>query len=289
MKKGASPSAQKLLERGAHELANVGISDSKWEAERLLRHALGWTREFLLAHPGESVHAEASGHFFQLVERRKGREPLQYIIGEQEFWGMALRVTPAVLIPRPETEGLVEQTIVPLRDRRAQVVDVGCGSGCIALALASELPDARIYATEISPAALAVARENASRHEKEKKVEFLQGNLLEPLVNKNLEGTFDAIVTNPPYLTDSDMKSLEPEVRGYEPRLALEAGADGLSVVRRLLPQAEVFLKRGGRFILEVGINMENPVRELIDASGLSWKKTVPDLQGIPRVMVAEK
>jgi release factor glutamine methyltransferase len=289
VKKGASPSAQKLLERGAHELANVGISNSKWEAERLLRHALGWTREFLLAHPGEPVHAEASGHFFQLVERRKGREPLQYIIGEQEFWGMALRVTPAVLIPRPETEGLVEQTIVPLRDRRAQVVDVGCGSGCIALALASELPDARIYATEISPAALAVARENASRHEKEKKVEFLQGNLLEPLVNKNLEGTFDAIVTNPPYLTDSDMKSLEPEVRGYEPRLALEAGTDGLSVVRRLLPQAEVFLKRGGRFILEVGINMENPVRELIDASGLSWKKTVPDLQGIPRVMVAKK
>ena len=202
---------------------------------------------------------------------------------------MALRVTPAVLIPRPETEGLVEETIARLRGRRAQVVDVGCGSGCIALALASELPDARIYATEISPAALAVARENARRHEMDQKIEFLQGNLLDPLVNKSLDGTFDAVATNPPYLTDSDMKSLEPEVREYEPRLALEAGKDGLSVVRRLIPQAKVFLKPGGRFILEVGINMENPVRELIEASGLSWEKTVPDLQGIPRVLVAKK
>jgi release factor glutamine methyltransferase len=277
------------LERGAHELTSVGITDGKWEAERLLRHALGWTREFLLAHLRETVHAEASGHFFQLVERRKGREPLQYILGEQEFWGMALRVTPAVLIPRSETEGVVEETIAPLRGHRAQVVDVGCGSGCIALGLASELPEARIYATEISPAALAVARENARRHEMDQRIEFLQGDLLDPLADKNLEGTFDAIATNPPYLTDSEMKALEPEVRGYEPRLALEAGEDGLSVVRRLLPQAEVFLKPGGHFVLEVGIDMEAPVRELIDGSGLSWEKTVPDLQGIPRVLVARK
>ncbi len=245
MKKGASPSAQKLLERGAHELENVGIADGRWEAERLLRHALGWTREFLLAHPEETVHAEASGHFFQLVERRKGREPLQYILGKQEFWGMDLRVTPAVLIPRPETEGLVEEVVARLRDRRAQVVDVGCGSGCIALALASELPDARIYATEISPAALAVARENARRHEMNPRIEFLQGDLLEPLAKKELEGTIDVVATNPPYLTDSDMKSLEPEVRDYEPRLALEAGMDGLAVVRRLIPQAKCILEAG--------------------------------------------
>jgi len=289
VKKGTSPSAQKLLERGAYELERVGIADGKWEAERLLRHALGWSREFLLAHPRETVHAEASGHFFQLLERRKGREPLQYILGEQEFWGMALRVTPAVLIPRPETEGLVAEAVARLRGRQAQVVDVGCGSGCIALGLASELPEARIYATEISPAALAVARENARRHEMNQRIEFLQGDLLDPLANKDVEGTLDVVAANPPYLTDSDMKSLEPEVREYEPRLALEAGADGLSVVRRLLPQAEAFLKPGGHFILEVGIDMENPVRGLIDESGLSWEKTVPDLQGIPRVVVAEK
>lgn len=202
---------------------------------------------------------------------------------------MALRVTPAVLIPRPETEGLVTEAVARLGGRRAEVVDVGCGSGCIALALASELPEARIYATEISPAALAVALENARRHELNQKIEFLQGDLLNPLANKSMEGAVNVVATNPPYLTFSDIKSLEPEVRDYEPRLALEAGEDGLDVVRRLLPQAEVFLKPGGHFILEVGINMENPVRELIDESGLSWEKTVPDLQGIPRVLIAKK
>jgi release factor glutamine methyltransferase len=184
---------------------------------------------------------------------------------------------------------LVVEAVTRVRGRQAQVVDVGCGSGCIALGLASELPEARIYATEISPAALAVARENARRHEMDQKIEFLQGDLLDPLANKGMEGTLDLVATNPPYITDSDMKSLEPEVREYEPRLALEAGVDGLSVVRRLLPQAQAFLKPGGHFILEVGINMENPVRDLIDASELSWEKTVPDLQGIPRVLVAKK
>ena len=289
MKKGAPPSAQKLLERGAHELERVGVPEAQWEAELLLRHAMGWTREHLLAHPDDPVQAEASGLFFQLVERRRGREPLQYVVGTQEFWGEEIRVTPAVLIPRPETEGLVEQVLAHHRGGPSRIVDVGCGSGCIAIALAKELPEAEVYATETSPPALAVARDNAQRRGIGERIMFYQGDLLQPLFDKELPCSFDAVVSNPPYITDEEMESLAPEIREYEPRMALAAGKDGLDVIRRLLPEAEDILTTGGRLFLEIGKGMEFQLKELLSKTGLTWEKTVPDLQGIPRIIIAKK
>lgn len=289
MKKPAPPSARRLLERGAQELERVGIPESQWEAERLLRHALGWTREYLLAHPEAPIQAEASGMFFQLVERRRGREPLQYVVGIQEFWGMELRVTPAVLIPRPETEGLVEQVLAHFKSNSSRLVDVGCGSGCIAIALAKELPEAEVYATETSHPALAVARDNAHRHNLGERIMFYQGDLLQPLFDKGLRQSVDAVISNPPYITVEEMESLAPEIREYEPRAALVAGNDGLEVIRRLLPEAEALLAPGGRLFLEIGKDMELPLKELLSKSELTWEKTVPDLQGIPRIVIAKK
>jgi release factor glutamine methyltransferase len=227
--------------------------------------------------------------FFQLVERRCGREPLQYVVGTQEFWGEEIRVTPAVLIPRPETEGLVEQVLSHHRGNSTRIVDVGCGSGCIAIALAKDLPDAEVYATETSPPALAVARDNAQRLGIGERIMFYQGDLLQPLFDKGLQDNFDVVVSNPPYVSDEEIESLTPEIREYEPRVALAAGKDGLDVIRRLLPEAEAILTTGGRLFLEIGEGMEPQLKELLSNTGLTWEKTVPDLQGIPRVVVARK
>ena len=202
---------------------------------------------------------------------------------------MDFKVTPSVLIPRPETEGLVEQTLERLRGRRAKVVDLGCGSGCVAVALARELPDAEIYATDISPGALAVARENAVRHGVGDRIEFLPGDLLSPLSKRGLGGRLDAVVSNPPYIEESEMDNLAPEIKEHEPRMALAAGGDGLAVISRLLPQATEFLRAGGFLLLEIGAGMEPRVKDLLAEKGLTWETTVPDLQGIPRILIAKK
>jgi release factor glutamine methyltransferase len=211
---------------------------------------------------------------------------LQYLLGVQEFRGLPFQVTPAVFIPRPETEGLVEEAVTRLEGRPARLADVGCGSGCVAISIASELPASQVFATDISPAALAVARENASRNGVGSRIEFLHGDLLEPLSN---QAVLDAVVSNPPYISEVDFVDLQPEVKEYEPRVALAAGPDGLAVVRRLLPQAETVLAPGGLLLLEIGIGMEGQVKELLSGTTLVWQTTVPDLQGIPRVLVAEK
>lgn len=283
-----SPSAARLLERGAEELARAGVDNSRREAELLLRHALGCSSESLLAHLPEPVNPEAAGYFFHLLERRRGRVPLQYLIGEQEFWGLTFRVTPAVLIPRPETEGVVEAAIARLSDRPARLADVGCGSGCIAVALARELPQAQVYATDISPAALAVARENAERHGVAARITFLQGDLLDPLLEEKGAAALDAVLSNPPYVAEPDLRSLQPEVREHEPRVALAAGPEGLDVIRRLLPAATRLLAPGGYLIIEIAAGMEARVRSLLSAP-LAWETTLPDLSGIPRVLVARK
>jgi release factor glutamine methyltransferase len=282
----SSPSARRLLERGAQELAEAGVEHSHSDAEILLREAIGCSRETLLAHLADPVEAESAGYFFQLLDRRRGRVPLQYLLGVQEFRGLPFQVTPAVFIPRPETEGLVEEAVTRLEGRPARLADVGCGSGCVAISIASELPASQVFATDISPAALAVARENASRNGVGSRIEFLHGDLLEPLSN---QAVLDAVVSNPPYISEVDLVDLQPEVKEYEPRVALAAGPDGLAVVRRLLPQAETVLAPGGLLLLEIGIGMEGQVKELLSGTTLVWQTTVPDLQGIPRVLVAEK
>ncbi len=282
----SSPSTRRLLERGAQELAEAGVEQSHSDAEILLREAIGCSRETLLAHLADPVEAESAGYFFQLLDRRRGRVPLQYLLGVQEFRGLPFQVTPAVYIPRPETEGLVEEAVTRLEGRPVRLADVGCGSGCVAISIASELPDSQVFATDISPAALAVARENATRNGVGSRIEFLHGDLLEPLSNK---AALDAVVSNPPYISEVDLGDLEPEVKEYEPRVALAAGPDGLAVMRRLLPQAETVLAPGGLLLLEIGIGMEEQVKALLSGTTLVWQATVPDLHGIPRVLVAEK
>jgi release factor glutamine methyltransferase len=202
---------------------------------------------------------------------------------------MELRVTPAVLIPRPETEGLVEQVLAHCQNNSSRLVDVGCGSGCVAIALAKELPQADVYATETSHQALAVARDNAHRHDLGKRITFYQGDLLQPLFDKGLQQSFNAVISNPPYITDEEMESLAPEIKEYEPRAALAAGRDGLDVIRRLLPEAVALLAPGGRLFLEIGKDMELQLKDLLLKTELTWEKTVPDLQGIPRVVIAKK
>jgi len=279
-------SAGRLLERGASELERVGVADSRIQAELLLRHALGCSRESLLARLHEPVPAEASGHFFQLVERRRGRVPVQYVVGTQEFYGLSFRVTPAVLIPRPESEGLVEEAVGELGDtHESRIVDVGCGSGCITVAIAHTLAKAELVAIDQSPAALAIAQENALRHGVASRIEFLEGNLLVPLQT----GDVDAIVSNPPYVPDDELETLEPEVSEHEPRQALSGGKDGLSVIERLLPEAGKALRHGGFFFMEIGHDQDERVRELVTKAGLEHLRTVPDLTGIPRIVVAKK
>jgi len=250
---------------------------------------MGCSRETLLADLAEPVEAEAAGYFFQLVDRRRGRVPLQYLLGSQEFWGLTFQVTPAVFIPRPETECLVEEAIRRLGHRPVRVADVGCGSGCVAISIAASLPDSQLYAIDLSPAALAVAGENARRNEVSSRIEFLQGDLLHPLLDRSEPPLLDAVVSNPPYVPEPDLVGLQPEVKDHEPRMALAAGPDGLEIVRRLLPQAESLLVPEGFLLLEIGMGMENKVKSLLAETRLTWQTTVPDLQGFPRVVVAQK
>lgn len=286
MSTGGSPSAGRLLERGTRELDDAGIEGPRFQAQLLLRHALGWSREYLLAHSGETVAAEASGHFFQLLERRRGRVPLQYLTGSQEFYGHDFRVTPAVLIPRPETELLVEHTTAALAGVDApRIVDVGTGSGCIAITLALEMPSATLLAVDASPSALAIARENAVRHEVADRVEIVEGDLL----NGVDEGSADAVVSNPPYIAESDFASLEPEVSDHEPREALAGGADGLDVIRRLVPEAYRALAPGGWLFIEFGQHQDEAVTALASAAGFQDLEVYADLAGIARVIRARK
>lgn len=279
-------SAQRLLERGTAELGGVGIPEARFESELLLRHALGCTRGWLFAHLNDSVAPEVAGHFFQLLERRRSRVPVQHLLGVQEFYGLSFRVTPAVLIPRPETEGVVEEALAELRRReRPLLADVGCGSGCIAIALAKSRPDAEVMAIDASAAALAVARENARVHAVSEQLTFLVGDLLEPLLDRPRR--LDVVVSNPPYISESDLARLAPEVAEHEPRVALAGGEDGLSVIGRLLPQAERVLSPGGALVMEIGQGQDARVSQLVVDAGLELVRIAPDLAGIPRVVVA--
>lgn len=277
---------KRLLERGTAELTRAGIAEARFDSELLLRHALGCSRERLYAHLNDAVSPEVAGHFFQLLERRRGRVPIQHILGAQEFYGLTFRVTPAVLIPRPETEGVVEEALAELaRCERPRLADVGCGSGCLAVALAKSLAESVVLAIDASPAALAVARENARRHGVGEGISFLVGDLLSPLFEA--PGELDAVVSNPPYIPDSEIETLAPEVSEHEPRLALAGGPDGLAVIARLVPQCARALASGGVMVMEIGQGQEAPVSGLVAEAGLELLRVAPDLAGIPRVVVA--
>jgi release factor glutamine methyltransferase len=253
------------------------------EARLLLAHALAVPRADLVAHPERVLDEGARGRFAALAARRAAGEPIAYIVGEREFWGLALRVTPAVLIPRPETELLVERALERLpEDEPARVLELGTGGGAVAIALARERPRLRVVATDVSEDALALARENAARHGVA--LELVRGDWLAPVGAER----FRMIVSNPPYIASSDPHLARGDLR-FEPRAALAGGHDGLDCIRRIVREAGAHLEPGGWLLLEHGYDQGGRCRELFAAAGYADVHDFADLAGQPRVCAGRK
>jgi len=277
-----------LLDQGATRLQAAGIATARLDAELLLRHVLGWERADVIARGSEEVPDAALALFEGAIAQRALRRPLQHLTGHQAFWKHDFIVTPDVLIPRPETELLVETALEVIRDVRTPVVvDVGTGSGCIALSLAAERPDARVHATDLSPAALLVAQGNASRLRLESKVTFHEGDLLDALGTE--AGAVDLVVSNPPYVSAEEWATLEPEVRDHDPRLALVPPEGVAGRYGRLFASAARRLRAGGGCVVEIGQEQEDMVAREARAAGLEVVEVRPDLRGIPRALVARR
>jgi release factor glutamine methyltransferase len=255
------------------------------DAEMLLLHLIQRDRAFMIASAHANLSAEGAVRYYALIARRLAGEPIQYITGETEFYGLLFRVNRNVLVPRPETEHLVEKVLALVADfEKPRIVDVGTGSGAIAVALAHKLPGARIAAIDISAPALAIARNNAERNGVADRIRFVEGNLLAPVAGED----FEIVVSNPPYVAESDRASLAVEVRDYEPELALYAGS-GLDVFRRLIPEARAALVAGGFLALEIGFGQDSAVGGLLTEAGFEQIEFTADLQGIPRVATARR
>jgi release factor glutamine methyltransferase len=256
------------------------------DAELLLLHTLQIPRTTLIAYPDRELSPEQLTHYQNIINRRLRHEPIQYITGEQEFYGLLLHVTPAVLIPRPETEHLVESVLklVPA-DRLVRIADIGTGSGAIAIALAVHLPHAEITALDLSLEALKVAERNAREHAVADRIRFLPSDLLTAISSQ--KETFDAIVSNPPYIPETDRSTLHPQVRDHEPDIALFAGETGLDIYRRIIPEAHKVLKPNGLLALEIGHGQQESIKALL--AGWHEVSFVNDLQQIPRVALARR
>jgi len=285
------------LKQGLAQLRAAQVPSFTLAAELLLLHVLDRDRTWLYAHPEEQLSAAESERFFALIARRANGEPTQHLTGKQEFWGLEFEVTSDVLIPRPETEHLIEVALdrLALRELRAgrkpifggeglQIADIGTGSGCIAIALARDLPAATIYATDISSAALAVAKRNADRHSVSGHIHFVECNLLDITTPE-----FDLIVSNPPYVGRREAETLAREVRDHEPEIALYGGEEGYELYADLITQAAAHLKTGGLLVLELGHNSLPAVQPLLDAPTWTNVAVTNDLAGIPRVLAAER
>ena len=321
------------LKQGLAQLREAHVPSYTLAAELLLLHVLGRDRTWLYSHPEENISPSDADRYFALIARRKTGEPTQHLTGKQEFWGLEFEVTPDVLIPRPETEHVIEVALdrLAVRERRAgrkqtltgeglQIADIGTGSGCIAIALAKDLPTATIYATDISSPALAVARRNAARHSVSARIRFLECNLLDgiihraaanagisvvgaqhaaPLLGKDAphespvtnhqSPLFDLIVSNPPYIGRREAATLMREVRDHEPEIALYGGEEGYELYADLITQAAAHLKPGGILVLELGHNSLPAVQPLLDAPTWTSIGVTNDLAGIPRVLAAER
>jgi len=282
------PQLRDSLNSAVNRLTAANVPSPRMNAELLLMFTLGCDRAYLFAHPERELCAAEQAHYDEALAERECGVPAQYITGHQEFWGMDFIVTPAVLIPRPETEHVVEIVLecvgrAPSPAGSLRIVDVGTGSGCIALALAKELPQAEIHATDISSAALEIARANAARHQLERRVQWHQSDLLQGLA----PNSFDFVVSNPPYVGESEEDQVQLEVRKFEPRQAVFAGATGLEVIERLISQARSTLKPGGWLVMEISGTIAKDVSLLL--AGWSDVQITNDLQGIPRVAFARR
>ena len=281
-----SISIAEALRQASRALDQAGVAEARREAGSLLSHVIGRDRTFLISHAEDQLADDDLERFKAVVARREAGEPTQYITGVQDFFGRAFRVTPDVLIPRPETELLVEAALEVMK-ANAVVCDVGTGSGCIAVTLLCERNDARGVAIDVSEAALEVARENARELLVEPRIDLRVSDCFDALD----PGThrFDLIVSNPPYVSARMLPGLQREVRDYEPGVALSPGEDGLSVIRRLLDESPRFLSSGGHLIMEIGFDQGEAFEQLIDKNVWTLQRIVPDLQGIPRIVVLQK
>jgi release factor glutamine methyltransferase len=262
------------------------IESPRLEAQLLLAHALECRKTELYTRWDEVVDEDRRGRFRDLIKRRLEGCPVQYLLGYREFFLLKFEVTPAVLIPRPETELLVTEALNHLKPLSApQVMDVGTGSGCIAIAIAHSHQTAKVTASDVSGEALEVAQRNAARHGVGEKIRFVQGDLLKPLNGEK----FDLIVSNPPYVSQPEYEELAPHVRNFEPRLALDGGADGFSIYDRLIPESAHHLAAGGLLLLEIGQAQEEGIRRRVEAAGLRASPTIRDDQRHPRVIAARK
>jgi release factor glutamine methyltransferase len=300
VKRAGTLAVREALREGIARLGEAQVPSHALAAELLLMHALGRDRTWIYSHPEALLEPRKVEGYFALVARRPAGEPTQYLTGKQEFWGLEFEVNRDVLIPRPETEHVVEVALERIRrrgiaDARVRIADVGTGSGCIAVALARELAGAEIFATDISPAALEVARSNAARHGVTDRIHFVGCDLLQGVAGW-AHGTddaplvFDLIVSNPPYVARSEADALAREVREHEPHLALFGGAAGTEICARLIEQAGALLHPGGILVLELGYDSAPHVQSLL-ADNPAWTavEITNDLAGIPRVIAAER
>jgi len=280
------------LREGIARLRAAKVPSDTLAAELLLMHALGRDRTWLYSYPETSLEPAATEKYFALIARRAAGEPTQYLTGKQEFWGLEFEVNPAVLIPRPETEHVIEVALERLGARGTapplRIADVGTGSGCIAVALARELPQAELFGTDISAAALEVAARNAARHGVSDRIHFINCDLLSGVADS--ETQFDLIVSNPPYVARDDAGQLQREVREHEPAEALFGGPTGVEIYSRLIAEAGPLLRIGGILVLELGYNSAPHVSTLLTPH-LGWNnvKIANDLAGIPRVIAAKR
>lgn len=265
--------------------SQAGIDTSQLDAELLMAYALHTTRIHIISHSEQLPSDEEIQQFRQMIARRAKREPLAYITGEREFWKLSFDIVPGVLVPRPETETLVETVLSQLRGLDSPIMaEIGAGSGCIAISLAMEVPDAFIYATEVDPVALEVAGRNALKHRVDDRVKIMEGNLLDPL-QFDLHCKLDAVISNPPYIPSGEIDSLQPEVAKYEPRGALDGGPDGMVYHRQILAVAREWLKPGGWVHMEIGIGQAAEVVDYAYKHGYWKARITKDLAGIERII----
>jgi release factor glutamine methyltransferase len=277
---------RRLLEWTTGFLEGKGCESARLETQLLLAHALGCSKTALYMRYDEQPAEDQRGRFRELVQKRVKGCPVAHLLGRKEFFSLEFEVGPSVLIPRPDSEWLVTECLTLAKPMAApSVLDVGTGSGCLAIAVAAQHKTAVVSAIDISEEALAVARKNASKHKLDERVRFLHGDLFSPLA---AEERFDFILSNPPYIRRADIDKLTPEVREHDPRLALDGGEDGFQVIDRLIAEAPAHLQSGGYLIIEIGYDQEEPARQRFEKhAGYELGKTIHDGAGHPRVLRA--